>query len=1424
MRTPAVPTHLAAKGIKLIAIVLICFAVLVFIPVNAHAADGDVIIPIDGDVSVTKNPSGAPPGYASILDKALSNGEYVVFVEDEGGNIHSKRITITNIQPRPDLGQDEDGNDIISSDDGVTEYTEEIQNEIVKNITVDSNGIYAFSVKDQCGNAAYVIVKVENIDVPVPTPNPDNIIEPEPAPETPVPDDPSGGDITLPEEEYTEEIERTGTTGAEVTENGEYVILAKDQSGNIVMKTILVDNIKHPEPELDDEGHEVVTPEEPESTENPPTPSEGEEEYTENIVGVKTERIIVDENGIYAAIAKDQTGEWGVISYEVDNIEEPIVDPGENDGVEDVVVKESDIIPDEGEYTEEINGMSIKSIKVDENGLYAVTAKDVTGNFNLIQKEVTSIAEEDPNDPENPDNPDGSKTEDTLTEIIPDTPGSEFTSGIGGKGSDSLVVTENGWYAASSRNTAGCIGVQEYLVKCIGAPYIEVTGNPAALNNTDGAKITFEATAIDDSVITEVYVTNEKDEPISFNKRGKDAYEFFTFANGTYTITVVDLQGRSSELSFDVSCLFELKVEEQEAAAVNGSSVTLSVEAIGGTPDKYQWYTATSADYDNPQKILGQTSSEYKFTARQELNDCYYFCVASVGTDYNVISDIIHLKVYTPPKVTITGAQSIVQGNSVDIVAAVTEHGEPDVYTFTWYYTESGTRDVEHDPVIDVDNNRAIEIITSEYSSILHIENADSIHNGNYYCVISNGGSGVQTLVSNLVVFYAPKIESTGNQLVPVNEKATFATKITENGFPSTYSYVWYKQMGDEPDTGVDTVVTSNENINIVSTNKGSTLTILAAKQENVGSYYCVVGNSKTTVQSDVMELVVCKSPSLPSGISTIITAKINDTEDLPSGTWTNRSIFFTLGSATLSDVGEGELMYRYSLDGKATWVEYKDTFIYGLSSVQDTDGLTMYAQAYNSINPDINVECSYLIKFDASGPEAKVTYTPKTWTNGDVEVSATANDGKGIGLAEKPFSYDGGVTWTTEFHRTLVQDETFDLQIADLLGNITHETCVVDWIDKEAPMVSAKNVSVNERTGCVNVLITATDAHRPSTPIEYCWNYTNTASDVWVSFNTKECAPGVTLTLAARDAAGNVSSAFMFVPSTVIDGNNGGGYGYGGTISVIDKVYTDISGYILGKDKYLDAEGEVCTYTDVGSVTGLPIKISISDDSNAYATGYVMLQNKKFPITWYTDADCTSLIEIDGEAKYDETGNYHITDGGAVGRAVINPSVILNSSQMVDATIYVTVYKNEDLTGKLAEYKHTMTVSTDVSAPVVTATFNQYQTGTNKVVSVVARDSLSGLQTAQYRINGGAWTEIVGLNEYGEANVNIGSITGKFTIDIASVDMLGNIGTKTLQFSTIAGDTGSASVAAPVDAGTNVYHFKTRLFDQYLVGGLDNN
>lgn len=171
-----------------------------------------------------------------------------------------------------------------------------------------------------------------------------------------------------------------------------------------------------------------------------------------------------------------------------------------------------------------------------------------------------------------------------------------------------------------------------------------------------------------------------------------------------------------------------------------------------------------------------------------------------------------------------------------------------------------------------------------------------------------------------------------------------------------------------------------------------------------------------------------------------------------------NRTSDWTTGNVTLEagvTIYDGGLALPdtpYSWDGQASWTS-------DISREITENGVyTVYARSTDGM---VVGESVHVTNIDRTGPSlAEVTRSAVDWTKEDVVLTLSGRDvqpdgSDGCGLADLPYSFDGGMTYTEENTLTVSGNGSYEVLLMDRLGNVAQAQLEVSNIDREAPVIS---------------------------------------------------------------------------------------------------------------------------------------------------------------------------------------------------------------------------------------------------------------------------------------------------------------------------------------------------------------------------------
>ncbi len=341
------------------------------------------------------------------------------------------------------------------------------------------------------------------------------------------------------------------------------------------------------------------------------------------------------------------------------------------------------------------------------------------------------------------------------------------------------------------------------------------------------------------------------------------------------------------------------------------------------------------------------------------------------------------------------------------------------------------------------------------------------------------------------------KLTSTINNPILVNErewtKDTVTVKATASDSQSDLHEKAYSWNGGD---------WTSENIYIAQTNE--TVTVIV--RDNVG-------NESPTYKEEID----CIDKTAPE---VTLTSTVNNPVLVNGKEWTKDSVTV---KATASDSQSGLHEKAYSWNGGG-WTS-ENTYI---AQTNETVTVEVRDHVGNTIPLSENIDC-----IDKTPPEISVkivldnpiTTEGKDWTRDFVTLEVEAVDNQS-GIPDEPYSWDDGVTWTSENTYIAQANETVTVIVRDNVGNQASISKDIECIDKTAPKatISLKLDGARIVDGkiwtkdSVTLVVKATDSQSGLHETAYSWDNGNT----WTSDNTYIAEANRTIDLIVRDKVGN--------------------------------------------------------------------------------------------------------------------------------------------------------------------------------------------------------------------------------------------------------------------------------------------------------------
>lgn len=531
------------------------------------------------------------------------------------------------------------------------------------------------------------------------------------------------------------------------------------------------------------------------------------------------------------------------------------------------------------------------------------------------------------------------------------------------------------------------------------------------------------------------------------------------------------------------------------------------------------------------------------------------------------------------------------------------------------------------------------------------------------------------------------------------------------------------------------------------------------------GTYYCWVKDKAGNVSAESKSITVYYDALKPT-----VTASYSTTN------WTNGNVTIT---ATGTDTGgSGVSQYYFSTSATSQTGGSWSTTNTKTVSANGTWYIWVKDKAGNICQTPATAKVANI---DTEKPTATLSYDPTTQTNKTVTITVTAADTGGSGVASSGYywtqtsgSSPTGGSWTNAKTKTVDSNATWYIYVKDNAGNISQMyTATVGNIDKETPNITGVSQNSNTwTTGNITLTVTATDNVKVT---EY-----KIGNGSWQTSNQFTVVANGTYELYAKDAAGNVSSAYSVTVSH-IDRT-----APTLTLSADPKVWTNQPITLTASAK--DDQSGVAKYYFSTSGTAPKADASGWQDSPTYS-------GLKATGTWY----CWAKDKVNNISERAEIKIYYDAVAPTIKSFTADPSTWTNTD------VVLTVSAGDEGGSKLHELPYsydggTWTSSTTYTAKTngehtVTVRDNAGNTSTAKVTAYIDRtdptiDSLSATETPtnetqtvtltasdeggsklkDYRVDKGDWKTLSGktttfsLSENGAHTVEVRDHAGNIT------------------------------------------------------------
>ncbi len=458
-------------------------------------------------------------------------------------------------------------------------------------------------------------------------------------------------------------------------------------------------------------------------------------------------------------------------------------------------------------------------------------------------------------------------------------------------------------------------------------------------------------------------------------------------------------------------------------------------------------------------------------------------------------------------------------------------------------------------------------------------------------------------------------------------------------------------------------------------------------------------------------------------------TAPVTSVATSPTG-WTNGSVQVTLSAADTGGAGVATTYYRI---GSGTTQTYSGAF-----TVSDATPVT-YWSTDNAGNSESAKTLTPMI--DKTAPITAVATDPAGWTNGSVQVTLSASDAGGSGLAATYYKVGDGDPQTYSKPFTVSDATPVTYWSTDRAGNAEQVNTLDPQIDTTAPVTTATTDPTGWTNGSVQVTLSASDAGGSGLATTYYKIGDGDPQTYSGPFAVSDATP---VTYWSTDNAGNSESAKTLTPqidttAPVTTATTDPSGWTNGDVTVTLSA-TDQGGSGLNATYYKIGDGDPQTYSGPFAVSdATPVTYWSTDNAGNSESAKTLTPqiDTTAPVT-------TATTDPSGWTNGDVTVTLSATDQGGSGLNATYYKIGDGDPQTYSGPFTVSTaaqisYWSTDRAGN-AEQVNTLDPQIDTTAPVTTATTDpsDWTNGPVTVTLAATDQGGSGLDVTYYKIGDG--------------------------------------------------------------------------------------
>lgn len=699
----------------------------------------------------------------------------------------------------------------------------------------------------------------------------------------------------------------------------------------------------------------------------------------------------------------------------------------------------------------------------------------------------------------------------------------------------SYMATENGTYYVYAKDEAGNVAKKAFTITKIDREAPVITIEP--LDNTwtkDAVTISYSAT--DNSNDTIRYAVS-KNADLNANQIVGTLTSYSVSENGIYYVYAKDLAGNIAKEKVVIGQI------DREAPVLTVNPIPDEwtkgpvIISYSATDDSNDTITYAVSDKDN--LAAGEiTSTETSYTVTQ--NGTYYVYAKDLAGNIAKKKVVIAKIDKEAPVITVNPVPDVWTNKDIEISFSATDNSKDKLYY-----------------AVSTSDNLAADEITGTETSYRASEN------GTYFIYAKDlaGNVAKQSVVINKIDREAPVIVIDPISAKWVNDQVTVTFSATDNS----------------NDT-IDYAVSEKDNLSAAEIN-GTETSYTATGN---GTYYIYAKDLAGNIAKKAVEITTIDKEA------PVIT--LNDY----SKEYTSEA--FTI-SISVTDNSNGTIYTAISMMSTLACDEITGTD----TSFSILDNGTYYIYAKDEAGNVTNIKV-VISNFDKEPPKFDITETNDgnypdaagtTWTK---SVTATIKAFDNVALHEKPYRYESSAEYEVKNSHIYDKNGTYTITVRDAVGNATDKNITIDSIDEVVPVINAITKVCTTEKGEI-ITVAGSDAEPSSTLISLKVDASDAESGInglrykrggddfseWqTSYTVADLKFNGTYTIEVRDKCGNTSSAAVTISNLLEQ-----------TLVTYQDVTND--GKVLGEKKILKAFNTAVSGSDLGMNTA----------TGAYYEGY---------------------------------------------------------------------------------------------------------------------------------------------------------------------------------------------------------------------------